>query len=526
MKIAFFHNLPAGGAKRTVYEEVKYLAKNNTIDLFELSSTKENFKDTRPFCRKVFKFKFTYRKNYFFSTVKLIKVHKQIAAKINSSNYDVVLVHLDEYSEAPFILRFLKIPTLYYCQEYLRIGYEKKLVSVNTIYERFTRGFRKYFDRTNARAANLILANSLFTKNNIDRAYGINSVVCHLGVDHNIFKPVRTKKLNQVLFIGSPTKLKGYDLTVKALALINEKIRPQLVLLNAYTKDILNDDVKLAKVYSQSIATLCFGYREPFGLSAVESLACGTPVIAVNEGGYKETVPKEYLVSKDPQVIANKIVELINRPKKVSTDFPWVDHCRIVENNLLNISRFKILISGQDSGGLGGSEKFLLDLANELKIKSEVEFTTVTGSKFTQELKRSGYNPLTISVRMDILGWWRGLVKFIYYFPDSIVKNFNLLKRYKAGRPTKIFISGFSDKLILSPIAKLLGYRVIWIEYAPLSSVFKRNWGIPKLLYKLVLPCADRIICPTRNTYQSLSDEQIFDSKKLTIIPIGIKILE
>jgi glycosyltransferase involved in cell wall biosynthesis len=526
MKIALFHNLPAGGAKRTVYEEAKFLAKNHSLDLFELSSTKEDFKDIRPFCRQVFKFNYTHRKNYFMSLLQLIKVHKQIAGKINAGGYDVALIHLDQYSEAPFVLRFLKIPSLYYCQEYLRIGYEKELISVNTIYERITRRFRKYFDRTNAQSASIILTNSNFTKNNIDRAYKINSVVSYLGVDHKIFKPVTTPKLNQVLFIGSPTKLKGYDLAIKALALITKKIRPDLVLLNAYSHDLVNNDRKLAKIYSQSLATLCLGFREPFGLSALESQACGTPVIAVRDGGYKETVPKEFVVSKNPHDIASKIVAILKKPPKVSTNFPWADHCRIVENSLLKLSRLKILISGQDSGGLGGSEKFMLDLANELKLNNEVEFTTVAGAQFTTEIKASGFSPLTVPVRMDILGWWRGLIKFIYYLPDSLIMNYQILKKYKNSNPAKIIISGYTDKLILSPIAKALGYRVIWVEYAPLKSVFSRNLGIPKLLYRLVLPCADKIICPTQNTYQNLLAEKIFDIKKLTIIPIGIKILK
>ena len=29
MKIAVFHNLPAGGAKRVIFEQVKYLSKKN-----------------------------------------------------------------------------------------------------------------------------------------------------------------------------------------------------------------------------------------------------------------------------------------------------------------------------------------------------------------------------------------------------------------------------------------------------------------------------------------------------------------
>ena len=35
---------------------------------------------------------------------------------------------------------------------------------------------------------------------------------------------------------------------------------------------------------------LCLSKDEDFGISAVEAQMCGTPVIAYNSGGYKETV--------------------------------------------------------------------------------------------------------------------------------------------------------------------------------------------------------------------------------------------
>jgi glycosyltransferase involved in cell wall biosynthesis len=42
-------------------------------------------------------------------------------------------------------------------------------------------------------------------------------------------------------------------------------------------------------------------------------MACGTPVVAVREGGYRETIVDGYtgyLVERDPRQIADRIVEL------------------------------------------------------------------------------------------------------------------------------------------------------------------------------------------------------------------------
>ncbi|MBU0998064.1 glycosyltransferase family 1 protein, partial [Patescibacteria group bacterium] len=62
MKIAVFHNLPAGGAKRALYEELKFLSKNNYIDLFQYSSTSEKIFNLKPFVRKIYRLKYSNEK--------------------------------------------------------------------------------------------------------------------------------------------------------------------------------------------------------------------------------------------------------------------------------------------------------------------------------------------------------------------------------------------------------------------------------------------------------------------------------
>ena len=68
------------------------------------------------------------------------------------------------------------------------------------------------------------------------------------------------------------------------------------------------------KTYGESICLLAVAKLEPFGLSVIESLACGTPVVAINEGGFKETVLNNstgFLVTPDKEEIGNAIAKLI-----------------------------------------------------------------------------------------------------------------------------------------------------------------------------------------------------------------------
>ena len=49
-------------------------------------------------------------------------------------------------------------------------------------------------------------------------------------------------------------------------------------------------DIELAKMYSRSKLTICPQKWEQFGLVPVESMSCGTPVLAFNCMGFQETI--------------------------------------------------------------------------------------------------------------------------------------------------------------------------------------------------------------------------------------------
>ncbi|MBI2025919.1 MAG: glycosyltransferase, partial [Candidatus Levybacteria bacterium] len=49
-------------------------------------------------------------------------------------------------------------------------------------------------------------------------------------------------------------------------------------------------DEELARLYKSAKAFLALSFDEDFGITPVEAMLSGTPVIAFNGGGYKETV--------------------------------------------------------------------------------------------------------------------------------------------------------------------------------------------------------------------------------------------
>jgi glycosyltransferase involved in cell wall biosynthesis len=81
----------------------------------------------------------------------------------------------------------------------------------------------------------------------------------------------------------------------------------------------LVNDHDLVKFYNQAKLVLYAPYLEPFGLVPLEAMACGTPVVAVKEGGVRETVvhgETGILTDRDEEIFSQEVVKLLSNPEK------------------------------------------------------------------------------------------------------------------------------------------------------------------------------------------------------------------
>lgn len=329
-------------------------AKGHKIDLYVVNHETDAF-DPSPFCNKIYNYSFTLDskipffkrfisdyKNFF----SLQTLHQTIASDIEKRNYDVVLVHPDKFTQAPFILRFIKkIPTVYYCQEPLRIVYEysmrlkERVNIVKRVYEELTRQYRKQLDRDNVRFATQTIASCYYVMERMIESYEVYPKVVYCAVDEKIFRSLSLKKKGQIFYVGSPHVWEdGYDLAEKAIKLLPKKYSMKLHVVSwkKANGERLTEE-ELVHLYNESFATFCTSRLETFGLVPLESMACGVPVIATKVSGHRETVidgQTGFLVDFDPQEIANKIVLLlkdkslykemsVSARKHIKRDWTW-----------------------------------------------------------------------------------------------------------------------------------------------------------------------------------------------------------
>ncbi len=370
MKIAIFYNLPPSGAKRVVYQHTKGLRKlGHAVDIYTYENT-DKFFDPSDFAsnsyiysykRLIFKFPIIRKISGDLSDFIILKnLHKRIARDIDSRGYDIVLVHTDAYTQAPYLLQFLKTNNVYFCLEPLRLAYEyiyqiqENFPLINQLYESLNRFIRKIIDRKNARSAKNAIAISHFGRELMIMAFDIYPKVSYIGVDSNVFKKKLIKKKNQILFIGQKLSVNGYDYALAAMELLPSKNRPKLF-IHSWTKNAKDrvSDQQLADMYNESLLTLSLSTFDTFGIVPLESLACGTPVIAFNVAGYRETMQDKktgFLVDFNAFEIAKKIQELIDNPNNakkigeygvrwVSNNWTWQRHIKELDTLLTNFAK-------------------------------------------------------------------------------------------------------------------------------------------------------------------------------------------
>jgi len=199
--------------------------------------------------------------------------------------------------------------------------------------------------------ADRIIAFSPHERDSMARLYGADACKVSLvpcGVDLDVFRPLDQKSVRSrlglngekiLLYVGRVEPIKGLDLLVETAAQMDSTEGVRMVVVGAdvngdremhrvrqlakerdledkidFVGQVDHDDLPL--YYNAADVCVVPSYYESFGLVALESMACGTPVVATRVGGLSTIIHHGrtgYLKSwRCPEAFANSVEMIIS----------------------------------------------------------------------------------------------------------------------------------------------------------------------------------------------------------------------
>jgi glycosyltransferase involved in cell wall biosynthesis len=367
MKIAVWHNLPSGGGKRALYDHVRGLVeRGHTVEAWCPPTADRAYCPLGELVEEHLvplswppKGRLSFYLKSFYGAIGAMDHHcLECAGEINIGSFDLLVAHPCMFLAVSSIARHVRIPAVLYLQEPQRHYYEAlpRLPwvahdypmgwwrSPECLWQR-TRNFlvlqavrvRAREELRNAQAFVSILVNSHYSRESILRAYGLDAKVCYLGIDTKLFVNQKRPREGFVVGIGAFIPSKNVHFIIRALARL-EPPRPRLIWIGNYAvgsylgelaelaksenvefePKLRIQDSELVDILNRASMMVYAPRLEPLGLAALEANACGLPVVAVAEGGVRETIVdgvNGLLVDHDPPAMAAAIQRLLDHPE-------------------------------------------------------------------------------------------------------------------------------------------------------------------------------------------------------------------
>ncbi len=180
-------------------------------------------------------------------------------------------------------------------------------------------------------------------------------------------------------------------------------------------------------------------------------------------------------------------------------------------------SKFRQLTFICQTFGIGGAETVNRDLLMALQDSGVKVFAYVTFRPFQKMLAKANIPTKKIPIEIDVIGDWKGLIKAAILWPLAALQYGWIV--IQSRQTDLILMSGFMEKILVTPLARLSGIPVVWVEFAPLTTVFNKFGGLPRLLYWLVQSLPSQIIVPTPYTQKYLVKQLHVVPSKISVLP-------
>ena len=172
----------------------------------------------------------------------------------------------------------------------------------------------------------------------------------------------------------------------------------------------------------------------------------------------------------------------------------------------------------------GGAEEGMTTLVTGWRKQKMTVTGTTNLPRLQSTCKKAEATVTHFPFILVIIGNYKGLLKSIVLFPYALWWYRRALRRAKQSGVNCVVASGFSEKLLVTPLAKRLGLPVVWFEYGPLPTVFAKNWYLPKVLYRAVKDMPEAVITISEHTKQSLITDARVSLARIHVIAPGTAI--
>ena len=333
-----------GGIGRHVYELQKQFKQFKDLELLIFSPCKNNLSNHRPLCSISKKI----GKNVLFS------LYLNIFIRCLICKYDLDIVHLQSGSGGIFLLRKLKTKIIVtthtnnYIFQHRRFGkISKRLLAP--------------MEKSTYQIADRILSVSSYVKKNLISDYQISPSKVRVvpnGVNSDIFYPIphyfHDKK--NILYVGRLYKGKGLEFLIDAVELLipdHPTVRLWVAGQGAYFKKIQafiqdrtihkhivflgwKDSEALKQLYNEATVYVMPSIVEGFGMTLLEAMACGCPVIVTDSGGAIDIIRHNHNGLLIPYGNAKQLAASISR---IMMDEEKKE--RLIQNGLKTVQDFR-----------------------------------------------------------------------------------------------------------------------------------------------------------------------------------------
>jgi len=301
MKIALIHDhlTQEGGAEKVLQVLQDIYPQAPTYTLFYDAEKIKTFKDKKIITSFLQKMPWALKKYQMY-----LPLMPTATESYNLIDYDMVISSCSAFAKGVITrsntihICYCHTPTRYLWSDTHRyveeLGYNRIIKKIIPLI--LTR--LRQWDRLAADRVDYFLASSKNVAKRIEKYYGRTSIVIYPPVETDKFK-ISDKLQNYFLIGGRLVAYKRYDLAIEAFNHLKIPLKifgegPERKNLEKMAKSNIEflgkvNNEKLTELYSQAQAFI-HPQIEDFGITAVESMASGRPVIAFAAGGALETV--------------------------------------------------------------------------------------------------------------------------------------------------------------------------------------------------------------------------------------------